>query len=154
MSPLTSVDCDIGYGAMMESMSSEEHDIENWKNYRTGAFDYDYQIRFKELSFFDKMEEFSDHLNSMKQALAENRQWNQVPFIFYEYCYSEVAEKAFHALLKDPSADLSDMAFTFKECFIKILENKDEDGEIGINAKQIHSIEFVDDTDKREAGLV
>ena len=28
---------------------------------------------------------------------------------------------------------------------------KDEDGEIGINAKQIHSIEFVDDTDKREA---
>ena len=31
---------------------------------------------------------------------------------------------------------------------------KDEDGEIGINAKQIHSIEFVDDTDKREAGLV
>ena len=31
---------------------------------------------------------------------------------------------------------------------------KDEDGEIGINAKQIHSVEFVDDTDKREAGLV
>ena len=31
---------------------------------------------------------------------------------------------------------------------------KDDDGEIGINAKQIHSIEFVDDTDKREAGLV
>ena len=31
---------------------------------------------------------------------------------------------------------------------------KDEDGEIGINAKQIHSIEFIDDTDKREAGLV
>ena len=31
---------------------------------------------------------------------------------------------------------------------------KDEDGEIGINAKQIPSIEFVDDTDKREAGLV
>jgi len=31
---------------------------------------------------------------------------------------------------------------------------KDEDSEIGINAKQIHSIEFVDDTDKREAGLV
>ena len=30
---------------------------------------------------------------------------------------------------------------------------KDKDGEIGINAKQIHSIEFVDDTDKRDAGL-
>ena len=31
---------------------------------------------------------------------------------------------------------------------------KNDEGEIGINAKQIHSIEFVDDTDKREAGLV
>lgn len=31
---------------------------------------------------------------------------------------------------------------------------KDDDGEIGINAQQIHSIEFVDETDKREAGLV
>ena len=31
---------------------------------------------------------------------------------------------------------------------------KDDEGEIGINAKQIHSIEFVEDNDKREAGLV
>ena len=31
---------------------------------------------------------------------------------------------------------------------------KDDEGEIGINAKQIHSIEFVEDSDKREAGLV
>ena len=40
----------------------------------------------------------------------------------------------------------------FVETDVRI--TKDEDGEIGINAKQIHSIEFVDDTDKREAGLV
>ena len=40
----------------------------------------------------------------------------------------------------------------FVEADVRI--TKDEDGEIGINAKQIHSIEFVDDTDKREAGLV
>ena len=31
---------------------------------------------------------------------------------------------------------------------------KDDEGEIGINAKQIHSIEVVEDSDKREAGLV